>query len=88
MPPNMEKDCFRDVGHVIPDPLQTARDEGQVPCGHVLDLVRARSSEIDRTIDELRVLQHELARLVERAERLDPADCDPRRVCHLIGDAG
>lgn len=68
--------------------IVSLRDEGQVPCGHVLDLVRARSSEIDRTIDELRVLQHELARLVERAERLDPADCDPRRVCHLIGDAG
>ena len=61
------------------------RDDGQVPCGHVLGLLRARAEDIRRTIRELRVLQSELDRLVERAEDLDPADCDPQRVCHLIG---
>ena len=62
------------------------RDDGETPCGHVLDLLRRRTGEIDRTIRELRTLKTDLARLVERAEQLDPADCEAGRVCHLIGD--
>jgi DNA-binding transcriptional MerR regulator len=61
------------------------RDDGDVPCGHVLELLRSRADEIGRTIRELRTLQRDLQTLVARAEALDPADCDPRRVCHLIG---
>ena len=61
------------------------RDEGQTPCGHVLDLLRTRSAELDRRIAELRALRGELNRLVARAEALDPADCDPGRICHLVG---
>ena len=61
------------------------RDDGQVPCGHVLGLLRDRADDIRRTIRELRALQSELDRLVERAVGLDPAHCDPQRVCHLIG---
>lgn len=61
------------------------RDDGRVPCGHVLELLRTRSAEIDRTISELRRLQAELAKVVKRARDLDPADCEQRRVCHLIG---
>lgn len=60
------------------------RDDGQAPCGHVLELLRERSDAIARTIRELRALQAELKRLVERAHDLDPSECDPRRVCHLI----
>ena len=63
------------------------RDAGDTPCGHVLDLLRSRSAELDRRIAELRALRGELHRLVERAEGLDPADCDPQRICHLIGPA-
>jgi DNA-binding transcriptional MerR regulator len=61
------------------------RDDGQTPCGHVLDLLRGRADDLDRRITELRSLRGELRRLVERADRLDPAACDPSRVCHLIG---
>ena len=61
------------------------RDDGQAPCGHVLDLLRTRSAELDRRIGELRALRSELNRLVTRAEALDPADCDPERICHLVG---
>jgi len=61
------------------------RDDGQAPCGHVLELLRERSEEISQTIRKLRVLQVELKRLVERAHELDPADCNPKRVCHLLG---
>lgn len=61
------------------------RDDGLAPCGHVLGLLRARAEDIRRTIRQLRALQSELDRLVERAEDLDPADCDPQRACHLVG---
>ena len=61
------------------------RDDGDVPCAHVLELLRARADEIGRTIRELRTLQRDLQALVVRADALDPADCDPRRVCHVIG---
>jgi MerR family copper efflux transcriptional regulator len=63
------------------------RDDGQTPCGHVLGLLRQRADELDRRIAELRTLRGELRRLVDRADGLDPADCDPARVCHLIGPA-
>ena len=63
------------------------RDDGQTPCGHVLDLLRHRADELDRRIAELQSLRGDLRRLVDRAEGLDPADCDPGRVCHLIGQA-
>lgn len=63
------------------------RDEGETPCGHVLELLRARSAELDRRIAELRSLRRELGHVVERAAGLDQADCDPSRICHLIGPA-
>ena len=65
--------------------ITALRDDGKTPCGHVLDLLRRRADELDRRIAELRSLRSELRRLVDRAEGLDPADCDPSRVCHLIG---
>jgi DNA-binding transcriptional MerR regulator len=61
------------------------RDEGETPCGHVLDLLRVRAADLDRRIAELQSLRGELRRLVARAEGLDPADCDPGRICHLVG---
>jgi MerR family copper efflux transcriptional regulator len=61
------------------------RDRGTTPCGHVLDLITARAADLDRRISELQRLRAELGRLEARAQHLDPADCDPRRVCHLIG---
>jgi DNA-binding transcriptional MerR regulator len=61
------------------------RDRGDTPCGHVRELLRERADDIGRTIRELRALEAELRRLVDRAEHLDPAACAPERVCHLIG---
>lgn len=61
------------------------RDDGETPCGHVLDLLRVRSREVAKTIRQLRAIDAELKALVARAKSLDPAQCDPTRVCHLIG---
>jgi DNA-binding transcriptional MerR regulator len=61
------------------------RDRGEVPCGHVLDLLRSRADDLERRISELQRLRSDLDGLASRARRLDPADCDTQRVCHLIG---
>lgn len=63
------------------------RDHGETPCGRVLELLRHRSAEIDRTIRELRSLKADLNQLVDRAKHLDPGECDPRGVCHLIASS-
>ncbi len=60
------------------------RDRGEVPCGHVLELIRRRAAELDDRIAELEALRSELRRLARRARRMDPRDCEPDRVCHLI----
>lgn len=64
------------------------REAGDAPCGHVVALVSARVEEIDKTIRSLRALKVELRRLLDRAQELDPADCEPHRVCHLVGSPG
>jgi DNA-binding transcriptional MerR regulator len=61
------------------------RNRGEAPCGYVVELLRSRSAELDRRIAELESLRGDLVRLVEQAEHLDPADCDPQAICHVIG---
>ena len=61
------------------------RDAGETPCEHVLELLRNRSAELERRIADLGSLRAELHRLEERAKGLDPAECRPERICHLIG---
>jgi MerR family transcriptional regulator, copper efflux regulator len=60
------------------------RERGQTPCTHVVDLLERRATEIDQRITDLQRLRGELHRLADRAAELDPADCDPQRVCHVI----
>jgi DNA-binding transcriptional MerR regulator len=61
------------------------RDHGETPCTQVMDLITARAAELDQRINELQRLRADLDKLARRARRLDPANCDPRRICHLIG---
>lgn len=61
------------------------RDRGEPPCAHVVDVLTARVDDIARTIRRLQELRRDLQLLVARADGLDPADCAPERVCHLIG---
>jgi DNA-binding transcriptional MerR regulator len=64
--------------------ITALRDQGETPCGHVLALLQQRAAEVEARITELEQLRGELRRLARRAQRLDPVDCDPTRVCHLI----
>jgi DNA-binding transcriptional MerR regulator len=63
------------------------RERGETPCTHVVDLLEHRAEEISQRIRELQRLQGDLRRLAARAHSLDPADCDPQRVCHVIAPA-
>jgi MerR family copper efflux transcriptional regulator len=60
------------------------RDDGQAPCAHVTDLLQRHAAELDARIRELQQLRGELGQLAERAAALDPEDCPPERVCHII----
>ncbi len=60
------------------------RDQGTTPCAHVLELINQRRAELDQRISELESLRDQLGSLARRARRLDPRDCDPDGVCHLI----
>jgi DNA-binding transcriptional MerR regulator len=68
-----------EVGEVL-----TFRENGEQPCGFVLDTVRRRTDEIDRRVRELLDLRRELAELIERAERTPATEA---RYCHLVEDA-
>ena len=61
------------------------RDHGHAPCAHVTGLLRRRAAELDARIAQLQQLRGELDQLAERAQTLDPAQCTPERVCHVIG---
>ena len=60
------------------------RDKGQAPCAHVSDLLQRHAADLDRRIRELQQLRGELRQLAGRAGILDPEQCPPERVCHLI----
>jgi MerR family copper efflux transcriptional regulator len=60
------------------------RDAGEAPCRAVTEMIDRRHAEVRSRIAELRVLERDLARLHERAARLEPRDCEPSGVCHVI----
>lgn len=64
------------------------RERGQTPCEHVLALIRQHAEEIAERIAGLERLRAELERLVERGAKLDPQDCLPSSVCHIIHSPG
>jgi MerR family transcriptional regulator, copper efflux regulator len=60
------------------------RDRGTAPCAHVTELLQRHAADLDARIRELQQLRGELQQLAERATTLDPEDCTPERVCHII----
>lgn len=63
------------------------RARGETPCAHVAALIAHRSADLSRRIAELERMKAELSRLARRARSLDPRDCHPSQVCHIIGPA-
>jgi MerR family transcriptional regulator, copper efflux regulator len=60
------------------------REDGQAPCAHVTGLLQRHAADLDARIAELRRLRGELRQLAERAATLDPEQCPPEQVCHII----
>jgi DNA-binding transcriptional MerR regulator len=60
------------------------RDDGTAPCAHVTGLLQRRVGELGARIAELQQLRGDLQQLAERATTLDPKQCMPERVCHII----
>jgi|SRR5215211_286661 len=63
------------------------RDRGETPCAHVVEVIRRRARQIDEQIEQLEGMRTELRRLERRARTLDPEDCAPLDVCHVIPPA-
>jgi len=62
------------------------RDSGSAPCSHVSELLEAKLEEVKRRRRELKTLQDELSDLLAKSQRLDPADCTDRAICHILSD--
>ncbi len=60
------------------------RDDGHAPCAHVTTLVRGRLADVHRRVNELAALAAELEKLIDRSQRLDPADCRDADICHIL----
>lgn len=60
------------------------REDGAAPCSHVASLLDVKANAVARQIADLQALLAELHRLRHRAHRLDPAECDPLRVCDVL----
>ncbi len=61
------------------------RDRSETPRHHVRALIDQRATEIERRIAaELQRPRADQVRLAERARLLDPGDCDPATMCHII----
>lgn len=68
-----------EVGQVL-----DVRDAGEAPCRVVTELIDRRHAEVRARIGELRALERELTQLRDRATHLEPRDCDPSGICHVI----
>lgn len=59
-------------------------DRGEVPCGHVRQLLNARIDQIRAQIAELAALEGYLQTLVDRASKGAPTEHDQSTVCWIL----
>lgn len=62
----------------------TLRDDGHIPCTHVIDLLAGKLVDVRRRMSELAVLETELEHLLDRSSRLDPTDCSDPAICQIL----
>ena len=64
--------------------IMAVREQGEAPCKHVAHLIGRKLGEVTEQMKALRRTKQELERLAERADRLDPQQCGPDSICHII----
>lgn len=60
------------------------RDAGQTPCTHVSLVLEQKLADVRARQQELAILARELKELIETSHTLDPADCGPAEICHIL----
>ncbi len=60
------------------------REQEGAPCDHVVALLDAHATELDRRIADLTALREQVLRLRERSKDLDPSQCGAATVCNII----
>jgi DNA-binding transcriptional MerR regulator len=60
------------------------RNDGTTPCSHVEALLVDKLAEVRERQRQLAALEHELAQLLEHSATLNPADCGPGDICHIL----
>ncbi len=60
------------------------RDDGTAPCAHVDTLLRTKLAEVRERQHHLAALERELDGLLQHSRVLDPADCGPEDICHIL----
>ena len=63
------------------------RDDGHMPCAHVVTLIDTKLADVRARIKQLAALQTELEALRDHSELLDPADCEDDDICHILSSA-
>ena len=63
------------------------RERGEPPCTHVLALIDQHGAALTDRITELETLRADLRALSAHGQTLDPADCSPTSICHVIRPA-
>ena len=60
------------------------RDGGEIPCGHVRDLLDVRLKDIERQISDLVSLRDNVAALRDAAAEPEPETCNADEVCRYL----
>jgi DNA-binding transcriptional MerR regulator len=60
------------------------RTNGTAPCRHVESLLADKLAAVRSRQAQLVALEHDLVPLLERSSTLDPMDCQPDDICHVV----
>ena len=64
------------------------RAQGEAPCVHTRELLRARRAEIAVKLRELRDLEREIGRLMDEGSDIDGERCAADSICSIIPSSG
>lgn len=60
------------------------RDQGESTCGHTISLLESHLDDVENQMAELERTKKSLSAIIDRARRLDPAECNDPDRCQTI----